>query len=362
MTKVRARGEEIRRFILEHLDANPREIGRLASAKFQISRQAINKHLQRLAHEGSVTEEGKTRNRLYKLAAKLEWQKKFEINSSLEEDIAWEKEVSVVLGNLPDNVLTIWQFVFTEMLNNARDHSEGTALSVAVRKTAVTTEVAIADNGVGIFKKIQASLDLREEKHAVFELVKGKLTTDPERHTGEGIFFSSRMVDSFNIFSGGVYFNHDFGTDEDWIFERTKPQDGTVVYMKMNNHTARTQQKIFDQYTSSPEDIGFTKTVVPLRMAQYGNDKLISRSQAKRVLSRIDLFRTVIFDFTGVPLIGQGFADEMFRVFANQHPEINLVPHKANTAVKRMIERARSNLIPPDDAPNQLVIPLAAAD
>ena len=108
--------------------------------------------------------------------------------------------------------------------------------------------------------------------------------------------------------------------------------------MKLNNHTARTTKMIFDQYNSG-DDYGFTKTVVPVRMAQYGEDKLISRSQARRVLARVELFKTVLFDFKEVETIGQAFADEIFRVFAMQHPEIQLVPIHANSETKRMIAR-----------------------
>jgi hypothetical protein len=97
---------------------------------------------------------------------------------------------------------------------------------------------------------------------------------------------------------------------------------------------------VFDKYASGDDDYGFTKTVVPLRLAQYGNDKLVSRSQAKRVVSRIELFKTVIFDFRDVSMIGQAFADEIFRVFARQHPEIHIITSSANTEVKRMIQRA----------------------
>jgi hypothetical protein len=68
----------------------------------------------------------------------------------------------------------------------------------------------------------------------------------------------------------------------------------------------------------------------------------VSRSQAKRLLARVELFETVMFDFTGVATIGQAFADEIFRVFANQHPNIELTPTHANSDVKRMIARARS--------------------
>ncbi|HJT53158.1 MAG TPA: STAS-like domain-containing protein, partial [Candidatus Angelobacter sp.] len=64
--------------------------------------------------------------------------------------------------------------------------------------------------------------------------------------------------------------------------------------------------------------------------------------QAKRVLARVELFTTVMFDFTDVPTIGQAFADEIFRVFAQQHPEIQILPIRANTEVRRMIERAKT--------------------
>jgi hypothetical protein len=49
-----------------------------------------------------------------------------------------------------------------------------------------------------------------------------------------------------------------------------------------------------------------------------------------------------MFDFTEVSSIGQAFADEIFRVFPAEHPEIEIIPIRANSEVKRMIERVRS--------------------
>ena len=207
--------------------------------------------------------------------------------------------------------------------------------------------MVLHDDGVGIFKKIQNALGLLDERHAVLELAKGKLTTDPKNHTGEGIFFTSRMFDSFDILSGGVFFCHIFGTPEDWILERDKFKNGTSVWMKIHNHTARTTRKIFDQY-SGGEDYTFNKTVVPVNLAKYGDDNLISRSQAKRLLSRVELFKIVFFDFKEVDAIGQAFADEIFRVFANQHPQIVLDVIHANSQIKRMIERAKSGITAPE--------------
>ena len=338
--RVRARGEEIRGFILLNVEKHP-DISTLVSAQFNISRQAANKHLHKLVAEGALKPEGKTRYRKYRLAALVEWRNRYFIESGLEEDQVWIHDIAPVLGSLPANVKDIWRFCVTEMFNNAVDHSGGTEIFVKVAKTAANTQILIDDNGVGIFRKIQAAMNLLDERHAILELAKGKLTTDPNRHTGQGIFFTSRLLDSFDILSGGCFFTHRFGDDEDWILERPELSDGTAVFMKLNNHSARTDKQIFDQY-STGDDYGFTRTVVPVRLAQYGDDKLISRSQAKRLLSRVDLFRSVIFDFKGVGSIGQAFADEIFRVFVRSHPEIDVTPVNANAEVQQMINAARA--------------------
>jgi hypothetical protein len=103
---------------------------------------------------------------------------------------------------------------------------------------------------------------------------------------------------------GGVNCSHEFGTAEDWVLERSQPKEGSSVWLKLNNHTSRTLKKVFDKYTPG-DDVTFSKTIAPVKLAQYGNDRLISRSQAKRVLARVELFRTVLFDFRDVPTIGK---------------------------------------------------------
>jgi len=340
MNRVRARGEDIRRFILEHVEKHPSDIAKAAAEKFGISRQAVNKHLQRLTDEKALATTGKTRSRNYSLCPVEDWVKIYQITQDLAEDIIWRNDILEVIGKMPENILGIWHYGFTEMFNNAIDHSEGTSILVSIKRTAATTQMLLLDNGIGIFKKIQSQMGLLDERHAVLELSKGKLTTDPENHTGEGIFFTSRMFDHFCIMSGEVYFSHTYGEKEDWILQ-TKFDAKTSVQMTLNNHTSRTTTRIFDQYASG-EEYGFNKTVVPVRLAQYGNDQLISRSQAKRLLARVELFKVVVFDFSGVEAIGQAFADEIFRVFANRHPEIELPVIKSNSAVKRMIDRAKA--------------------
>jgi hypothetical protein len=89
-------------------------------------------------------------------------------------------------------------------------------------------------------------------------------------------------------------------------------------------------------------DYAFSKTVVPVKMAEQSPNDLVSRSQAKRLLLRIDRFRTVVLDFQNVNQIGQAFADEIFRVFAHSHPGIDMQFINTNQEVLKMIRRAQS--------------------
>ena len=344
MSRIRDRGEAIRKFVLENVDSHATDISKVTSEKFGISRQAVNKHLKKLTAEEALTEAGSTKGKKYSLAPLVDSVKSYPLLPGLAEDQVWTKDVQPALGALPDNILNIWHYAFTEMFNNAIDHSGATKISVHLKRTAIYTEILISDDGVGIFKKIQAALGLLDERHALLELSKGKLTTDPSRHSGEGIFFTSRGVDSFDILSGGVFFTHEFGKSDDWLMELDTSSAGTFVWMKLSNHTSRTMKKIYDIYAAG-EDFGFNKTIVPVTLARYGGDQLISRSQAKRVLSRVELFKYVVFDFKGVTTVGQAFADEIFRVFSKQHPDIQLDSIHTNAEVEKMIQRAKAGLI-----------------
>lgn len=341
MKKVRVGGEAVRKFIIQNVQQHPRTIVSETARRFGISRQAVHKHIQNIVAGGFLQPTGSTRARVYKLSELTRWQQSYVNPHTLSEDSVWGNDVRALVGNLPDNVIQIWHYAFTELFNNVIDHSEATNAIVEFTATAATAEMSIYDNGVGIFRKIQAALRLEDERHAVLELAKGKFTTDPKRHSGEGIFFSSRMFDAFRILSGNVYFSHEFANEEDWILQSDHKSHGTLVLMRLHNHTSRTLRKVFDQF-SVGDDYAFKKTVVPVRLAQYGDDALVSRSQARRLLTRVDRFSVVHFDFDGVASIGQAFADEVFRVFASAHPEIQISAVNANAEVKRMISRAKA--------------------
>lgn len=218
------------------------------------------------------------------------------------------------------------------MFNNAIDHSEATEIDVHAWKNAVFTEVEISDNGIGIFKKIQRALHLSDENAAIVELAKGKFTTDSSKHSGEGIFFTSKMFDSFDIVSGHHSFLKNRGSSA---------RPGTMVWMKLANDSVRHPQDIYNEFTD--DDFKFEITKLPVRLAQYGGQNLVSRSQAKRIMSRMEKFKSGTLDFAGVDYIGQAFADQIFRVFRASHPDFELKYVNAEPEVAKMIRHVEGN-------------------
>ena len=84
----------------------------------------------------------------------------------------------------------------------------------------------------------------------------------------------------------------------------------------------------------------FDTPVVALERAKSG--PLVSRSQAKRVVARLNNFKEAALDFTDVPEVGPAFADEIFRVYRAANPGLSLTVIHANEAVRQMIHRAEA--------------------
>jgi hypothetical protein len=328
--------QRIRRSALELIVADGHRVGTRLAQAVGISRQAANGYLQAMMREGLVDAEGTTRARYYTLKVLAEVERRYP-RVGLQEDLVWRELIAPAVAGLPENVRRVWYYVSTEMINNAIDHSGAPEVLVEVRRDALSTEVLVADEGEGIFLKIQRALGLHDPRESILELAKGKLTTAPEHHSGEGIFFTSRALDCFEIESHRLRFIHGQRGD-DAIIQRDEDTPGTRVRMRLANDSPRVMREVFDAY-SDPEEYTFDKTVVPLHLAQYEGETLVSRSQAKRVAHRFERFKRVELDFSGVSEIGQAFADELFRVFARAHPEIRIVPINTGPAVARMIRR-----------------------
>ncbi len=151
------------------------------------------------------------------------------------------------------------------------------------------------------------------------------------------------MFDGFYIVSFGLKFIHENVEGEEWLVEdQSEGFGGTKVVMRLAVDSRKSMKAVFDAYTG--EDFGFSRTHVPVFLAAYGDENLISRSQAKRVLVRVENFKEVLFDFSGVEMIGPAFADQIFRIFKNAHPDIELVWINAGPDVEKMILKALADV------------------
>ncbi len=147
------------------------------------------------------------------------------------------------------------------------------------------------------------------------------------------------MFDYYEIEANDLQFSHD--EKHDFLKEEPCPfVKGTVVFMKIALDSERTTSEVFNQFMNAPKDFDFSKTIVPMKLARLGDEQLISRSQAKRLIPKFDRFKKVIPDFKSVNEIGQAFADELFRVYVNEHPQVELTPVNMSEQVEKMWLRA----------------------
>lgn len=343
MGKFKVDKQELATFILKNIEHHPKDIVKLTSVKFNISRQTVYRHIKKLVENRHLICNAEGRKKTYKLNDTKNYLE-FDLHQGqLDEEVIWRSNVKPLLPKLVQNVNDICHYGVTEMVNNVMDHSGASILEIVIIYNAIKIEFWINDNGIGIFNKVQKDFNLVDKNHAILELAKGKLTSDPARHSGEGIFFTSRMFDEFAILSEDtVFLGHD---NDDWLFPNRKSfTKGTAVNMLIERGSKRTMKDVFDRFTPGidSEEYGFQKTTVPLTLLQYEGEALVSRSQAKRLIARFDQFKEVVLDFKGIKIIGQPFADEVFRVFHNEHPNTHLYTINTNEDIDRMIKHVKS--------------------
>ncbi|MCG2688054.1 DUF4325 domain-containing protein [Candidatus Parcubacteria bacterium] len=310
--------------------------------KNRVSRQQISHLLNDLFKKGKLVRQGSGAFVFYALPINAHSLKKLIyrrlVNNNLKEHEVLDqvKQGSPFLSSLKENVDSIFNYSFSEMLNNAIEHSLSDLIEVEVGNYKDTLTFIVRDFGIGVFRSVRQKRHLNSELEAIQDLLKGKLTTQPHSHSGEGIFFTSKAADVFILESFSLRLRID-NIIKDVFVEETQPTKGTRVIFEISLNSKRHLNDIFKQYTN-PASYAFDKTEIHIKLYTMGTI-YVSRSQARRVLNNLDKFKTVILDFDQVPTIGQAFADEIFRVFAQKHPEIQIVPENMNEAVNFMVKR-----------------------
>ena len=333
---------EIKMYLLGKIDQDDDQLINKVADSFGISATSVKRYLESELKDSHICKD-ENRKCGYRFENQI-YTFEYNVSDMNERDDTVLFDDILPLLNLNDNALNIWSYTLSEIFNNVIEHSEGDRCKVVVDINFLYTKISIIDNGIGIFKKIAESMNKfgfvnPTKEDAIKELYKGKFTSDPANHSGEGIFFSMKLLDKFSAISDGIVFKSGYLGDYTVInshllsYAMKFTNKGTVVVMRVDNDTKRNPVEVFDRF-SDVED-GLTKTVIPVFNACNDHNP-VSRSQAKRLCTRLDTFKEVIWDFTDCTIMAQGFADEVFRVYKNAHPDVIFTPINMNEAVKKM--------------------------
>jgi hypothetical protein len=311
------------------------------------SRAYVHRFLKTLADEGALILMGKANQAHYILPPQkgLSNERPLNVhrimtNKGLTEDKVLReiKENSAIFQGVAGNVSSIIDYSFTEMLNNAIEHSTAQKIDVVVMRTATDIKFTVTDRGIGIFNNIMNKKRLGASIDAIQDLLKGKETTAPDAHSGEGIFFTSKIADLLTIksFEKKLVFDN---ARQDIYIKDVKPVRGTRVDFVLGLKSKKKLVDLFGKYTD--ESFQFSKTGVQVKLFHQDVD-YVSRSQARRILVGMEKFKTIELNFKEVNTIGQAFADEVFRIWQSGHKDVKFVIKDANENVMLMIKRAQT--------------------
>lgn len=338
----------VKKLILNTLDKKGEVRAREIVKTTGFSRMYVNRFFRELREEGILTLVGKANTAKYIPASKAETDKargslkkvyRILTNSNLNEDKVLEeiKNNTGVFNGLSNNITGILDYAFTEMLNNAIEHSSSDKIEVRMERKKNIVSFEVRDKGIGIFINIMKKKKMKSKKEAIQDLLKGKETTDPASHSGEGIFFTSKVGDILTIQSSGKKLIFDNLIKDIFLKESNLEGKGTKVAFAINVDSKRKISDIFSAYTD--DSFSFSKTEVTIKLYEE-NANYVSRSQARRLLSGLEKFQTIVLDFKGIDAVGQAFADEIFRVWKKTHPKKQVLVKNADENVMFMVKRA----------------------
>lgn len=312
--------------------------------KSEYTRQYIVKNLKELTEEGRLARFSAGAGTFYTLPNNVmslsnKMTKRLENKNLDETEVYFDFEKKLHLKEtLDENVYSIFTYAFSEMLNNAIEHSESDRIEITYFDDKENLSFLIRDYGIGVFKNVMENHKLRSEIEAIQDILKGKTTTAPRAHSGQGIFFTSKIADLFILESYGYRLRIDNSLPDVFIEELSPKIQGTKVTFTIKAESKKHLSDVFRDYQTDPEGYDFDKTKIQVKLYTMGT-VYVSRSQARRILAGLEKYRHIVLDFQKVPTVGQAFADEIFRVFKSREPEIVIEPTNMNETVEFMIKR-----------------------
>ena len=189
--KVTDKKRDIILYILEKIEKKDKSISKSVSEKFDINQNTVHTYINELVDENIIRRIKRGSYELVNIKDDIFFDlKKGEIKSDF---FIYSRYLENFIKDTGENVKKIWQYVSSEMLNNVMEHSDAKRLNVRIEKNYLKTKLIFWDDGIGIFNKIKKYFDFDEVDDAIYELFKGKLTTDKTNHSGEGIFLVQEL-------------------------------------------------------------------------------------------------------------------------------------------------------------------------
>lgn len=331
---------DVTTWITEAVRQHPADLPAHLAERLGVGRRSALALVRKLVEAQWLVREGTPRQTRHAPGALRQVIRHYPVDG-LQEDAAWRRDFAPQF-DLPAHVARMAQHVFTELLNNAADHSGGTQVTVSMRQTPLQVQLLVSDNGRGVFDAIQQAFGIDEPALAMLELAKGKLTSQPDRHSGRGLFFAAKLADVFDLHANEAAFAQRDWQRDRWVAGRPACRRGSSIYVAICLDTSRTLDAVLKRYSLDGDGIGFDHTVVPLALATSPQAGLESRALARRVAARLPQFKRAVLDFDGLTDMGHGFADELWRVFARQHPGLELVPTNMSPHIAALVASARA--------------------
>jgi anti-sigma regulatory factor (Ser/Thr protein kinase) len=327
---------DVTRWITAAVLAHPDGLAAHLATRLAISRRSAATLIRRLEAAQWIARDGTSRHARWRPGLLRQAVHRYAL-ADLDEALPWARDFAP-LFTLNPTVARNAQHGFTELLNNAIDHSGGTCVTVSVRQTPTHLQLLVSDDGCGLFDRIGEAFHIADPALAMLALSKGKLTSQPERHTGRGLYFTARIADVLDLHANHHAFQHRAWQRHQWQRTRAMPHPGTSVFVAIALDSTLGLDEVMRAHSADGLGMRFERTVVPLRLMTAAQVGLESRAQARCVAERLGQFRRAEIDFSGIATIGHAFADELFRVIPRAHPALQLVPVHATAQVTALID------------------------
>jgi anti-sigma regulatory factor (Ser/Thr protein kinase) len=326
-------------WITEAALAHPHDLATQLTQRLDISRSAVARLIARLVDNQWLRRDGTPRRPRFAPGLLRQVVRRYRL-AGLDEHTPWARDFAPSFA-LRANIARLAQHAFSELVNNAIEHSGGSGVTVSMRQTPTHLQLLVSDDGCGLFDRVGRSFELHDPAIAMLELSKGKLTSDPDRHSGRGLYFTARFAEVMDLHANDTAFQHRVWQRHHWQRTRAAAHGGTSVFVAIALDSTLELDAVLREHSHDGQGYGFERTVVPLQLLTASGSGLESRAQARRVAARLQQFRRAEVDFGGIAEIGHGFADELFRVYARSQPGVELVPLNMAERVRALVASVR---------------------